>query len=96
MADLTRLPTSPSHFARITASAPLGAFTRATALASTALLRSSGLRLEIATALEDGDGEKGTSPGDLIEHEMTIINTGTVTLAHLSVVDSLLSIAESK
>ncbi|CAM9245227.1 unnamed protein product [Ectocarpus sp. 13 AM-2016] len=79
----------------ITASAPLGAFTTATALASTTLLRSSGLVLEITTALEDGDGERGTSPGDSIEHEMTVVNTGTVTLTHLSVVDSLLSIAES-
>lgn len=80
----------------MTASAPLGAFTSATALASTTLLRSPGVTVEITTVLEDGDGEKGTSPGDLIEHEMTIVNTGTVTLTHLSVVDSLLSIAETK
>lgn len=81
---------------RIYASAPLGGTTGATALASTTLLRSSGLSLIVRTTLEDGDGEAGTSPGDLIEYNMTIKNTGTVTLTALLVVDSLLSVADDK
>lgn len=81
---------------RLTATSPSGAPTGATAFASTELVRSSGLVLIVNTTLEDGDGEAGTSPGDLIKHDMTVTNTGTVTLSDLAVVDSLLSIADDK
>lgn len=86
----------PAFSCRIYASAPSGGTTGATALASTTLLRSSGLSLIVETTLKDGDGEAGTSPGDLVEYSMTIKNTGTVTLTALSVVDSLLSVADDK
>lgn len=52
--------------------------------------------LIVNTTLEDGDGEAGTSPGDLIKHDLTVTNMGTVTLIGLSVVDSLLSVADDK
>lgn len=94
------IPLSPQHacyvLCRITAITPLGAPTGATALASTTLLRSSRLMLIVNTTLEDGDGEAGTSPGDLIKHDLTVTNMGTVTLIGLSVVDSLLSVADDK
>lgn len=91
---------SPQHacfvLCRIIGISPSGVPTGATASASTNLLRSSGLALIVKTSLEDGDGEAGTIPGDLIKHDMTITNTGTVTLTDLSVVDSLLSVADDK
>ena len=79
---------------RLTAFSPFGAPTGATALASTTLYQSSGLVLVVTTTLLDGDGKAGTSPGDLVKHDMKITNNGLVTLTDLSVVDSLLSIAD--
>lgn len=83
-------------YARITASTPLGAPAAGMAGVSTTLVRSSGLTLIVSTTLGDGDGDAGTSPGDLVEHEMTITNEGTVTLINVSVEDSLLSIADDQ
>lgn len=79
---------------RLTAISPFGAPTGATALTSTILLQSSGVALIVTTTLVDGDGEAGTSPGDLVKHNMTVTNNGTVTLTDLSVVDSLLSVVD--
>lgn len=83
-------------FCRLRALSPSGVPTGATALASTTLLRSHGLALIAETTLEDGDGEIGTTPGDLVKHNMTVTNTGTVTLTDLSLVDPLLSVADDK
>ncbi|CAN0506902.1 unnamed protein product, partial [Scytosiphon promiscuus] len=81
---------------RITASSPSGAPMAGVASASTSLLRSSGLTLVVSTTLEDGDGEVGTSPSDLIMYEMGITNIGTVTLVDISVEDALLSVADDR
>lgn len=80
---------------RLTAISPFGASASATALASTTLRRSSGLALIVTTTLVDGDGDAGTSPGDSVKHNMTVTNNGTVSLVDLSVVDSLLSVADN-
>ncbi|CAM9230892.1 unnamed protein product [Scytosiphon promiscuus] len=78
----------------ITASSPSGAPVAGVASAYTSLLRSSGLTLVVSTTLDDGDGEVGTSPSDLIMYEMGITNIGTVTLVDISVEDALLSVAD--
>lgn len=47
----------------------------------------------VTTSLENGDKETGTIPGDLIQYNVIITNTGTVTSTHALISDSLLSIA---
>lgn len=80
----------------MTARAPFGSTVEATAMASTTLHRTSELILTISTTLGDGDGETGTSPGDMVKYVIGITNDGTVTQTDITVSDTLLAIADNR
>ncbi|WP_158515934.1 DUF11 domain-containing protein [Pararhodobacter sp. CCB-MM2] len=52
-----------------------------------------GLALIKSATLNDDDGTPGVSAGDSIDYSFTLVNTGSVTLTHLTVSDPMVSVS---